>query len=121
MMTFDIAMDRLCDALTRDAMKYYATYSHIKSVAFKPCGGKKYIRVKSFENVSKDMEATTFKGGRIHCFVNSETGDIYKPATWRAPYLRGRNYVRGNIFKPETYKDTDPHGGWLYDRSSRNS
>lgn len=121
MMTFDIAIDRLCNALTRDAERYYAKYSYIKSVAFKPCGGKKYIRIKSFENVSKDMEATTFKGGRIHCFVNSETGDIYKPATWKAPYLRGRNYVRGNIFKPETYKDTDPHGGWLYDRSSRNT
>ena len=40
MMTFDIAMDRLCDALTRDAMKYYAKYSHIKSVEFKPCGEK---------------------------------------------------------------------------------
>ena len=113
-MTFSIALDNLCDALTKDGLKYYKRYTHIKDITFKPCGGKKYIKIKSFETVSRDMEATNIPNGRIHCFVNSETGDIYKPATWRAPYLKGRNAVRGNIFQPHTYSKTDPHGGWLY-------
>ena len=116
MMTFDNAIDNLCDALTKDAEKYYKKYTYIKSIVFKQCGGKKYIKIKSFETVSEDMKVTTFPKGSIHCFVNKDTGDIYKPATWRAPYLKGRHAIRGNIYQPETYSKTDPHGGWLYHR-----
>lgn len=30
----------------------------------------------------------------VYCFVNKQTGDIYKAATWRAP----AKHVRGSIF-----------------------
>jgi hypothetical protein len=54
------------------------------------------------------------KNGSIHCFVDSTTGDIYKPQTWRAPYTKGNNAVRGNIYDASSFEKTDMHGGWLY-------
>lgn len=45
-----------------------------------------------------------------HAFIERATGDIYKPAGWNAP-AKG---VRASIFKPDSYKRFDPHGGWLY-------
>jgi hypothetical protein len=49
-------------------------------------------------------------GGSMHCFINTETGDIYKPASYKAP-AKG---VRASIFDPKTYQHADPNGGWLY-------
>ena len=54
--------------------------------------------------------------GSIHCFVDSTTGDIYKPAGYKAPYTKGNNCVRGNIYDASSFEKTDMHGGWLYAR-----
>tara|TARA_R100000329_G_scaffold123594_1_gene102118 strand:- start:4028 stop:4264 length:237 start_codon:yes stop_codon:yes gene_type:complete len=50
------------------------------------------------------------RAGAVSFFVDRATGDIYKPASFRAP-AKG---VRGNIFKSDTWKKYDVHGGWLY-------
>ena len=118
---FDKAMFDFCKKLTIDALEYYEKFSHIKSVVFKTDGGRKYIKVKYFTtNIDTDYETgeeTLLKDekGSIHCFVESTTGDIYKPASWRAPHLKG-DAVRGNIFDKSTFEKTNPHGGWLYKR-----
>ncbi len=51
-------------------------------------------------------------GDSVYCFVEKETGNILKAASYKAA-AKG---ARGNIFDPESYKDAriDPHGGWLY-------
>ena len=95
------------------------------SVEFKPCGGRKYIKVKSFEDkimTDYDKNGVEIKTlhkdtkGSIHCFVEKTTGDIYKPATWKMPYAKGNNAVRGNIWDTSSFEKTDLHGGWLYAR-----
>jgi hypothetical protein len=48
--------------------------------------------------------------GGVHCFIERETGIIYKPKGWTGPAKDGR----ASIFKPATYKKIDPHGSWLY-------
>ena len=108
---FDKAMFDLCKKLTEDAIEKFKRIDS-KKVVFKTDGGRKYIKVKMFEAIGNPE-------GRIHCFVDSETGDIYKPASWKAPHLNG-DCVRGNIFEPTTFENTDPHGGWLYHNSSYN-
>ena len=118
--SFDEAMVVFCDKLKENCKQYVEKFNHMDSVEFKPCGGRKYIKVKSFTtNVDTNYETgkkTLWKdtNGSIHCFVERTTGDIFKPATWKAPYTKGNNSIRGNIYDASTFEKTDMHGGWLY-------
>ena len=120
--SFDEAMDVFCQKLEKDATEYINGFNHIDSVMFRQDGGVKYIKVKYFQtNVETNHETgvKTLVGGEkgsIHCFVERTTGDIYKPAGWKSPYLKGNNAVRGNIYDKSTFEKTDMHGGWLYAR-----
>ena len=119
---FKTAIYNFCKKLTYNAHDYYRKTNMSHRPVFKTDGGRKYIKVKYYETgrVDFDGNKVTDTKGHICCFVHSTTGDIYKPATWRAPYLKGNNAVRGNIFDSTTFENTDPHGGWLYDGSSYN-
>ena len=120
--SFNEAMMKFCDKLKENCKQYVEKFNHMDSVEFKPCGGRKYIKVKSFTtNIDTDWETgkktlLEDKNGSIHCFVEKSTGDIYKPATWKAPYTKGNNSIRGNIYDASTFEKTDLHGGWLYAR-----
>ena len=123
--SFDEAMVNFLIKLEENCEEYVSRFKHMDSVTFSVDGGTKYIKVKSFEsriNTEYNDDGTTTKTlvhdtrGSIHCFVESTTGDIYKPATWRAPYNKGKNCVRGNIYDASTFEKTDLHGGWLYAR-----
>ena len=55
------------------------------------------------------------EGTRVYCFVEKETGNVYKSATWKQPYTKGNNCVRGSIYDTSTYWDKQlRYGGWLY-------
>ena len=55
------------------------------------------------------------QGSSVYCFVEKDTGNVYKPASWRAPYTKGNTPVRGSIYDTSTYWDKElRHGGWLY-------
>jgi len=118
--SFDEAMDVFCTKLGQDAQEYINRFNHMDSVEFKPCGGVKYIKVKYFQtNIDTNYETgektlVEDKNGSIHCFVEKTTGDIFKPAGYKAPYTKGMNAVRGNIFDASSFQKTDMHGGWLY-------
>ncbi len=120
--SFNEAMNVFCEKLEQDAQEYIERFNFIDSVTFKACGGRKYIKVKYFQtNIDTDYETgektlLKDKNGSIHCFVEKTTGDIFKPAGWKAPYLKGNNAVRGNIYDKSSFKKTDMHGGWLYAR-----
>ena len=120
--SFDEAMDKFCTKLEENCKPYVDRFNHMDSVMFRPDGGMKYIKVKSFQvNVDTNHETgvKTLVGGErgsIHCFVEKSTGDIYKPAGWKSPYTKGNNCVRGNIYDSSTFEKTDLHGGWLYAR-----
>ena len=121
--SFDEAMDVFCKKLEENCKPYVAKFNHMDSVTFRADGGSKYIKVKSFQknwHTDYNDDGTTTKTlvkdtkGSIHCFVDSKTGDIYKPAGWKAPYTKGNNCVRGNIYDKSTFEKTVLHGGWLY-------
>ena len=120
--SFDEAMTAFCDRLTENVKPEVDKFSHMHSVTFGVDGGRKYIKIKCFEtNVFTNHETgvKTLREdeyGRIHCFVERTTGDIYKPATWKSPYNKGKNCIRGNIYDKSTFEKTDMHGGWLYAR-----
>ena len=118
--SFDEAMNIFCEKLTENCQDYVEKFNHMDSVEFKPCGGVKYIKVKYFQtNIDTDYETgkktlVEDTNGSIHCFVEKTTGDIFKPAGYKAPYTKGNNAVRGNIYDTSSFKKTDMHGGWLY-------
>ena len=121
--SFDEAMVNFLIKLEENCEEYVSRFKHMDKVTFGVSGGRKYIKVKSYEdriNTEYHDDGTTTKTlvhdkrGSIHCFVDSKTGDIYKPAGWKAPYTKGKNAVRGNIYDSSTFETTDMHGGWLY-------
>ena len=121
--SFDEAMENFCEKLTENTKPEVARFNHMDKVTYKPDGGRKFIKVKYFTdriNTEYNDDGTTTKTlvhderGSIHCFVESTTGDIYKPATWRAPYTKGNSAVRGNIYDASSFEKTDMYGGWLY-------
>jgi len=123
--SFDDAMEVFCKRLEKNCKAYVDTFDYMESVEFRPDGGMKYIKVKQFQknwhtNYNDDGTKTKYlvggDSGSIHCFVEKQTGDIYKPAGWKSPYLKGMNAVRGNIYDASTFEKTDMHGGWLYAR-----
>ena len=120
--SFDEAMEKFCNKLTENVKPEVDKFSHMHSVTFGVDGGRKYIKVKYYtDRIDTDYETgvkTIVKDerGSIHCFVDSTTGDIYKPATWKMPYTKGNNSIRGNIYDSSTFEKTDMHGGWLYAR-----
>ena len=120
--SFNEAIESFCSRLTENVKPEVDRFNHMDSVQFKPCGGVKYIKVKSFTtNIDTNYETgektlLEDKNGSIHCFVERTTGDIFKPATWRAPFTKGKNCIRGNIYDSSSFQKTDLHGGWLYAR-----
>ena len=120
--SFNEAIESFCSRLTENVKPEVDRFNHMDSVQFKPCGGVKFIKVKSFTtNVNTNHETgektlVEDTNGSIHCFVEKSTGDIFKPATWRAPFTKGKNCIRGNIYDSSSFQKTDLHGGWLYAR-----
>ena len=123
--SFNEAIESFCSRLTENVKPEVDRFNHMDSVQFKPCGGVKYIKVESFQknwqtdyNDDGTITKTIVGGerGSIHCFVERTTGDIFKPAGYKAPYTKGNNAVRGNIYDASSFQKTDMHGGWLYAR-----
>ena len=77
--------------------------------------GKKYYKI-------VQVEFDTFQGrneyrdSSVHAFVDKNTGNVYKPASWKAP----AKHVRFSFQKPEdirfllTPSNVDWAGGYLY-------
>ena len=55
------------------------------------------------------------QGSSVYCFVEKSTGNVYKSQTWKQPYTKGKNCVRGSIYDTSTYWDKElKYGSWLY-------
>ena len=54
---------------------------------FKVYSGKRYYKIvqQEFETWEKSRYYGQYRDSSVHCFVNKETGDVYKPASWSAP------------------------------------
>ena len=102
-LSYKEAMEFFLEMVTENTNLYYKTnLSILTPPTFINKGGRKYDKIVS--------------GGSVYCFVEKDSGNVYKPASWRAPYSKGNNPVRGNIFNVTSYQNADPHGGWLYCR-----
>ena len=83
--------------------------------------GKKFHKVYFLEYQDANEYYGTkagYKAGSVHCFIDKKTGEVYKPASWKAPAKIVRFDLR--LIKDREFlhnpKNTDWAGGHLYMR-----
>ena len=52
--------------------------------------------------------------GSVHAFVNKQTGELYKPASWNAPAKHVRYDLRRIKQRHECFNNADWAGSYLY-------
>ena len=85
---------------------------------FKVYTGKRYYKIvqQEFETWEKSKYYGQYRDGSVHCFVDKETGDVYKPASWSAP----AKHIRFTFQNVDHLKfllnpdNVDWAGGYLY-------
>ena len=88
------AMD-LVDALEADYNKSYPNSSD--PVKFETKIGRKYIKINQ-------------NHGGVHAFIDKNTGEVYKPASWRAPAKHVRYDMR--IINQREFLHDSANTGW---------
>lgn len=56
------------------------------------------------------------EGRSVHCFVDKQTGEIYKPASWNAPAKKVRFNLLHLPSREWVFENADWSGGYLYSR-----
>jgi len=84
---------------------------------FKIKTGKKYYKIVQM-NFDTFQNRNEYREGSVHAFVDKQTGQVYKPASWQAPAKHVRFDLR--IIKEREFlhnpKNVDWAGGHLYMR-----
>ena len=85
---------------------------------FKVYSGKRYYKIvqQEFETWEKSKYYGQYRDGSVHAFVDKQTGQVYKPASWQAPAKHVRFDLR--IIKDREFlfnsNNTGWAGGYLY-------
>ena len=84
---------------------------------FKYYEGKKYLKVVR-EEFDTFQNRNEWRDSTVHAFIDKKTGDVYKPASWKAP----AKHVRYSFQSPEDIRfllnpiNVGWAGGYLYMR-----
>ena len=86
-----------------------------KLMYFKIKTGKKYYKIVQM-NFDTFQNRNEYREGSVHAFVDKQTGQVYKPASWQAPAKHVRYDLR--IIKEREFlfnsNNTGWAGGYLY-------
>ena len=76
--------------------------------------GRKYFKITSHE-YDTFQDRNEYREGSVNCFVNKNTGEVYKPASYNAPHTK---HVRYNLLDEDSRAEcllrADWSGGYLY-------
>ena len=81
--------------------------------------GRKYLKIvnQQFDDMGPNP-TNQYRDGSVHAFIDRETGDVYKPASWNKP----AKHVRYNLLERSDrnflfdWKNVGWAGGYLYMR-----
>ena len=90
----------LCDALTADANYLTSNYGFELNSS-----GRKYHKIFMYINGRRDS---------IHAFIDKKTGDVFKPASIKAPAKHARFNVLSIPSREDMLARCDWAGGYLY-------
>lgn len=65
--------------------------------------GRKFVKI---------VQSYKGSGRSVHAFVNIANGDVYKPASWKAPMKDTRYNLLTDM--PTVARVCDPYGSYLY-------
>ena len=102
---------QLCKSLEENYQQSYPNSSSDKT--FKMKLGKKYWKISMWD---VESDGVHFSSGGVHAFVDKNTGEVYKPASYKSPAKHVRYDMRlikdrANLHNPNF---TDWAGGYLY-------
>jgi len=100
-----VAITELIEFMDQRTIEYFAEhYPNLAPSTHHTDGGRKYVRI-----------VQEGGGSHVHCFVDAQTGGVYKAAGWKAPALNGERF---NLLDPNSFEELkrvwDPHGAYLY-------
>lgn len=106
---FDEALEAFRNASEEILLAHYAQQEFTFAVpSFSIGNGKKYIKI--WRNSTP--EGAELRRDAIHAFVEVSTGDIFKPASCKAP----AKHARGNIYNNSGRDSLTVHGNVAYMR-----
>ena len=73
--------------------------------------GRKYYKINQ-----QEWENGEYRDTSVHCFVDKNTGEVYKPKSWKGPEKKSRYDLRIIKEREFAFKNVDWAGGWLYTR-----
>jgi hypothetical protein len=103
--------DRISNLIAAGEVSYGDSKAELMRIEQLP--GKRYIKLICTHYRKDDMRKSH---GSVWCFIDKETGEVYKPASFKAP----AKHVRYRLMDDKSYQDAlsraDWAGGWLYIR-----
>ena len=104
-MTYSEALNKFIETIDVNSKKFYNKIG-LTNLLENP----EIIKVNKGRRFDKIVRGTS-----VYCFVEKDTGYIFKAASWRAPQLKTKKPVRGSIYETSTYENkVGAHGSWLY-------
>ena len=77
--------------------------------------GRKYIKIIQ-QDYDTFQDRNEYRDGSVHAFVDKNTGEVYKPASWKSPakYVRYDLRIISDREKLHDPRFTGWAGGYLY-------
>ena len=98
----EMVLDWTKELVTRLQEDYNRKYPNSSDpVRFEVNSGRKYLKINQIN-------------GGVHAFVNKETGEVFKPASYKAPAKHVRYDLRIINDRERCFANADWAGGYLY-------
>ena len=88
----------------QEQLNKIADGSYDFSISYEIEEGKKYYKVVMTNHGSRS----------VHCFVDKNTGDVYKAASWKSPAKHVRYNLLDAVSREKCYREARWAGGYLY-------
>ena len=105
---------QLCRSLEQNYQSKYPI-STLPTIKFRMEFGRKYIKVIQ-QDYDTFQDRNEYRDGGVHAFIDRNTGEVYKPASWKSPAKIVRYDLRliSDRAKLHDHNFTDWAGGYLY-------
>ena len=102
--------EQLVEALKADYQRKYPNAHFDKEYEIET--GRKYHKIMQYDTQGGERGY----GGAVHAFIDKQTGEVYKPASWRGPAKIVRYDLRVINDRVRCLANADWAGGYLYVR-----